>query len=268
MMAININRSFMNNTGLNENNCLNNLLNSLSPELENEIDTISHSRYCNDTDFQDILQQTNCEICILNLNCLNLKTRFDKLKIFLADIDAHSQITCVTLQGTCFDENTDLTFYSLPGYTLLSDAYRISSHCGVAIYLHNDFSYERKFLNNTSPLFESISIEIWKNQTIGTKYLISSVYRPPTGLVNDLTCFFDEFSAYLENVQHRYRKAYICGDININLLKINENNHYNTFYENITSRGFMPQITLPTRLSDTCDTLIDNIFTNNLEKKS
>ena len=28
----------------------------------------------------------------------------------------------------------------------------------------------------------------------------------------------------------------------------------------------MPQITLPTRLSDTCTTLIDNIFTNNFEK--
>ena len=28
----------------------------------------------------------------------------------------------------------------------------------------------------------------------------------------------------------------------------------------------MPQITLPTRLSDTCNTIIDNIFTNNFEK--
>ena len=28
----------------------------------------------------------------------------------------------------------------------------------------------------------------------------------------------------------------------------------------------MLQLTLPTRLSDTCDTLIDNIFTNNFEK--
>ena len=28
----------------------------------------------------------------------------------------------------------------------------------------------------------------------------------------------------------------------------------------------MPQITLPTRLSDTCDTLIDNVFRNNFEK--
>ena len=87
MMATNINRTFMNNTGLNENNCLNNLLHNISPELENETNIISHSKYCNDVDFQGILQHTNCDICILNL-----KTRFDKLKIFLADIDVHSQI--------------------------------------------------------------------------------------------------------------------------------------------------------------------------------
>ena len=29
-------------------------------------------------------------------------------------------------------------------------------------------------------------------------------------------------------------------------------------------QGFIPHITLPTRLSDTCDTLIDNIFANNV----
>ena len=61
---------------------------------------------------------------------------------------------------------------------------------------------------------------------------------------------------------------YICGDGNINLLKINYNNNYNTFYESVTPSGFMPQITLPTRLSDTCHTLIYNIFTNNFENKS
>ena len=64
----------------------------------------------------------------------------------------------------------------------------------------------------------------------------------------------------------KYIGRHICGDININLLKIHENNHYNSFDENITSNGFMPKITLPTRLSDTCNTLIDNIFTNTFEK--
>ena len=42
--------------------------------------------------------------------------------------------------------------------------------------------------------------------------------------------------------------------------------YYNLFYEILTAHSFMPLITLPTRLSDTCDTLIDNIFTNNSDQ--
>ena len=100
----------------------------------------------------------------------------------------------------------NLAFYSIPGYTLISDAYRISSHYGVAIYLNKDFSHER---NSTSTVFESVTIEIWKNDTIASKYLISSIYRPPTGLVGALTRFIDEFSCYLDDVQKKYRKAYM-----------------------------------------------------------
>ena len=61
-MAININSSFINNTGLNENNCLNSLLHNVSPEFENECEIISHSKYCADVDFQEALQEANCDI--------------------------------------------------------------------------------------------------------------------------------------------------------------------------------------------------------------
>ena len=110
-MAININSSFINNTAFRENNCLNSLLHNVSPEYENYCEIISHSKYCTDVDFHETLQEANCDICIVNLNCLNLKTRFDQLKLFLADTDRLSQISCITLQGTCFDEHTDLAFY-------------------------------------------------------------------------------------------------------------------------------------------------------------
>ena len=94
----------------------------------------------------------------------------DKLKIFLAVADSNSKIACITLQGRCFDEHTDLALHSIPGYILISDTYHISSHCGVAIYLNNDFSYERKFINNTSAVFEKMAIEIWENDTIASAY--------------------------------------------------------------------------------------------------
>ena len=44
------------------------------------------------------------------------------------------------------------------------------------------------------------------------------------------------------------------------------NNNYNTFYETVISCSFAPKITLPTRICDTASTLIDNIYTNVLDK--
>ena len=53
----------------------------------------------------------------------------------------------------------------------------------------------------------------------------------------------------------------MCGDYNINLLLINENNHCNSFFECSLSSRYLPFITLPSRLSDN-STLIDNIIYN------
>ena len=91
-MAININRSFINNRGINEKYCVNSLLDNVSPGFENACDIISHSKYCTDIDFPEMLLKANCDICIDKLNCRNLKTRFDQPKLFLADTDRPSQI--------------------------------------------------------------------------------------------------------------------------------------------------------------------------------
>ena len=44
------------------------------------------------------------------------------------------------------------------------------------------------------------------------------------------------------------------------------NNNYNTFYETVISCSSVPKITLSTRICDTASTLIDNIYTNVLNK--
>ena len=42
-------------------------------------------------------------------------------------------------------------------------------------------------------------------------------------------------------------KKYTCGDFNINLLKIDEKTTYKKFYELMSSYGLLPQILNPTR---------------------
>ena len=53
---------------------------------------------------------------------------------------------------------------------------------------------------------------------------------------------------------------HFAGDFNINLLKINENEVYNNFFDTLISHSLYPQITLPTRFTRTNGTLIDNFF--------
>ena len=152
-------------------------------------------------------------------------------------MDINSQIDCITLQGTSFNENTDFTLYNIPGYSLISNPCRLSTHCGVVIYLHEKFSNEIKFVDIFSTVFENLTIEICRNDSTPDKYLISTVYRPPKPLIEDLMTFIGEFSSFLRDVHSRYNKAYICGDMNITLLKINENPSYNLLYENLTAHS-------------------------------
>ena len=58
---------------------------------------------------------------------------------------------------------------------------------------------------------------------------------------------------------------FVCGDFNINLLSLNTDEHTGCYFDGMLSSGFLPTITLPTRISDR-STLIDNIFTNKQEQ--
>ena len=54
----------------------------------------------------------------------------------------------------------------------------------------------------------------------------------------------------------------ITGDFNLNLIKYMQYTGVNQFLENIPSNNFIPQVTLPTRITEKTATLIDSIFTN------
>ena len=83
--------------------------------------------------------------------------------------------------------------------------------------------------------------------------------------IDDFTLFNKHYFTLLNKLLDLRHLSYICGDVNINLLEINVKAHYNNLFENTLSSGFFPKITLPTRISETCSTLIGNILTNVIE---
>ena len=66
----------------------------------------------------------------------------------------------------------------------------------------------------------------------------------------------------LSKVSNENKEIYICGHFNSDLLKMDRINNYITFYEQMCSYGLLPQINQPTRI-----TIVDNIFTNNMNNK-
>ena len=178
-------------------------------------------------------------------------------------------VSVITIQATHFTHNTDLPFYELPEYTLISDIARINSFGGVAIYIHNSFFFSRSHtenLHSNSQVYESIFIEIHHNHKKQNKFIIGYVYRRPSDLIDDLTLFINDFTETLNYIHRLSKRSYITGDVNIDILKINRNTYYNNFYEILTGPGFFTMITRPTRLSNDSNTLIDNVFTNTFGK--
>ena len=74
--------------------------------------------------------------------------------------------------------------------------------------------------------------------------------------------FIERYYLKPSNIEYESNKEnkeiYICGDFNTNLLKYDEDSVVQEFYDLMTSQSFIPQITLPTWITDSSMTLIDN----------
>ena len=76
-------------------------------------------------------------------------------------------------------------------------------------------------------------VEIWRKSCSYQKYILGNVYRLPLYGVGDLSTFTNEFTTLLNLLKARSNFVYICGDYNIDILKMSSNDAYNTFYKNI-----------------------------------
>ena len=72
--------------------------------------------------------------------------------------------------------------------------------------------------------------------------------------------FINEFTTVILSIEKSNITINLAGDYNLNLLKINEIAICSEFFDLLPSRSLFPQITLPTRLSHSNGSLIDNIF--------
>ena len=175
---IDVNRSFVNNTDLNEENSLAHFIEKLDPINEGEVNPIQHSNYYSNEEVMGA--QINGKLSILNLNCQCINSKFDKIKLFQEGINNNSMpFSVITLHETWTDNKTDIIFFNLPNYTMVYKDSRLSKHGGLVTYIHTTFYFERlsdNMYNQNLTVYESMFLKINKKSAKFTKYIIGNIY--------------------------------------------------------------------------------------------
>ena len=167
-------------------------------------------------------------------------------------------IICV--QESWLSENDNLSLIQLTGYNCISQGKSCSSKGGLLIYIDKRFDYEIKMNLNMYEQWEGQIIQI-TGGGLSQAVTIGNIYRPPRPSTGNYNEFINELSTVISNLPcHQNNSVILAGDYNINLLKINEQEHCSTFFDMLTSFSLFPQITLPTRFTTCTGTLIDNFF--------
>ena len=168
---------------------------------------------------------------------------------------------------TWLSNDADLSLLQLPNYRCISKGRSCSKHGGLIVYLHENYNQNVHVETKDSDIWEGIFVKIC-NSSNEKNIEIANVYRPPNNNNDNINLFIEEINPFLEKISKSKSVSYILGNFNINLLKIKERQVFNEFLENIMAYGFYPTVTLPTRLSESSATLIDNIFSNSHESNS
>ena len=169
---------------------------------------------------------------IFHSNVNGLESKFDTLHDFLAG--ANSAMDIIGITETSEDnDNSFISNVSLDGYKLFHTP-SLSRKGGSALYVNQVFDViERADFKTQNNLFESVWIEI-KNAN-SKNIICGCIYRHPKVLKQDFSDFLNYLDATLKTLSAENKEIYICGDFNIDLLKINDDTSCLEFYNLINS---------------------------------
>lgn len=260
---------FINDEDLSESSSLVHLMDRHEAEDNEETQILKHSPFYSEQQFINLLS-TTAGLSILDLNICNAFTKFDEFESLVERVNINYPISAICLNECWLKESGSVSLLKLKDYNMFSQKGQCPghSHCGLLIYVHEQFNCSTITLDCDSTGWEYMCVEVSHTKPNSKKYIICNVYRPPEKYIMELDLFIEEFSFFLSKIKNMNKPAYINGDFNINLLEINTNKHFNEYFENIISKGFFPRITLPTRIQPPSITLIDNILSNDILNQS
>ena len=214
-------------------------------------------RYVELDEFHTLNLDPKKSLSFFHLNIASLSAHFDELNQLLS------------LPGFCFDiigiseskiQNSTPTFnHSLPNYSFEHTVSKADKG-GTALYIANRVRYSRRRdlekLCYANKELESTFIEL--HQQNKKNVIVGCIYRHPSMSVD---AFNNDFlTPTLTKCVSEKKSLVLLGDFNIDLLNPHGIGDIDNFTDIIGSFSLLPQVILPTRITNISHTVIDNIF--------
>ena len=225
----------------------------------------NNSLYYDESSFSKKCQKmrfSSSNFSLIHFNVRSAPKNLSSVDNFLHYLN--NKFTVIGLTETWFkSHNVDL--YSIPGYIHENNYRDKKVGGGVSMCILDSIEYIRRDdLEVCTVDIESIFVEINKEYIDSScNVIIGVIYRPPN---REIINFQHEMSAILNKLKQSQKHCYLMGDFNINILRSDDHPSTSDFIDLMYSNSFVPLINKPTRITQQSATLIDNIYTNCIDK--
>ena len=206
----------------------------------------------------------------LHLNCRGLSANWEKFQDLLCDLHS-DKFSCDYIGiSEVFRCDRDQRI-RLSGYhNIITRCRDPTDGCrgGVALFIKDSLTYKiRDDLSVFIPhVYESLFVELKPKG--GKTTIVGVIYRPNTFPLADIDIFNTTLFGIMDQINFENKKGVIMGDMNIDMLKYGSHDLTDVYVDGIFSRGFLPRILKPTRVTHSSATLLDHILTNDITGRS
>ena len=171
--------------------------------------------YLNETDMKNFLYKTQRfeNVSVLHVKIRGLKNNFENFRNLLNNTGTFFNIVCLTETWCSNSEIINSCYFDINNYKANPFERKTNKKGGsILIYIKTDLMYKiRKDLSISDKDKEILTIEIISKES--NNMLISCCYRPPKGIMENLTVYL---ASIFQGVQNEKKKVFIIGDFNLN----------------------------------------------------
>ena len=218
-------------------------------------------RYYDTASLSQVLKSSDSSSkTFFHLNIASLSLHADDLQTLLHNLE--HQFSIIGISETKISSSTIPTSLVFPDYHYLHTPSK-SSKGGAALFIRNNLNFfARNDLNTlcySDNELESCFAELPSTSKSESGLIVGTIYKHPSMGAKK---FRDLIKDLLHTISRENKRIILLGDFNINLLNATTDSNVTKFVDILSSYLLLPTINIPTRLTSSSKTLIDNIFCN------